>query len=175
MVPPVQLRQTYMHGGSKMPLMKGHSHKAVKSNISEMIKSGHKPKQAIAAALASARKYAKGGMVEDDDLDSEHERGLFDMMEQADQPPIASPETEDMQMALAKKIQEKDMAEEYAMGGLIESEHDTPVGDKPTEDMDGPMMEEEPMPMVHVSDSGGLTNEALQAIADRKKRRRFMK
>jgi hypothetical protein len=46
-----------------MPLIKSASKKAIGSNISEMIKSGHKRDQAIAAALDTARraKRASGG------------------------------------------------------------------------------------------------------------------
>ena len=50
-----------------MPLKKSGSHGALQENIREMIRSGHKPKQAIAAALSNQRKYkhmAKGGMVD---------------------------------------------------------------------------------------------------------------
>lgn len=39
-----------------MPLKKGRSRATIKSNIEEMIKSGHPRKQAIAASLATARK-----------------------------------------------------------------------------------------------------------------------
>jgi len=39
-----------------MPLRKGKSKKIISRNIREMIKSGHKRKQAIAAALDTARK-----------------------------------------------------------------------------------------------------------------------
>jgi len=59
-----------------MPLMKGHSKQVVSKNISEMIKAGHKPKQAIAASLANARKYrkmAEGGMAEDAGYESDYE------------------------------------------------------------------------------------------------------
>ena len=46
-----------------MPLIKSASKKAISSNISEMMKSGHPQKQAIAAALDTARraKRASGG------------------------------------------------------------------------------------------------------------------
>lgn len=106
--------------------MKGHSQKVVSSNIKEMVKSGYKPKQAIAASLASSRKYKKmaaGGMVHEgeyEDLDAEHERGLFDLMAEGDQPPVANPGVNEMQQALAKKLQKMDMERDpYAEGGYV--------------------------------------------------------
>lgn len=50
-----------------MPLAKGHGREVVSGNIKEMIRSGYKPKQAIAASLANARKFKKmadGGTVQ---------------------------------------------------------------------------------------------------------------
>ncbi len=42
-----------------MPLKSGKSQKVVSKNIREMIKAGHPAKQAIAAAMATARKKPK--------------------------------------------------------------------------------------------------------------------
>jgi len=42
-----------------MPLHKGTSKKAISGNIKEMIKAGHPPKQAVAAAMRQAGKSKK--------------------------------------------------------------------------------------------------------------------
>jgi hypothetical protein len=46
-----------------MPLIKSGSRQAISTNIREMMAAGHPRKQAIAAALSTARKYADGGPV----------------------------------------------------------------------------------------------------------------
>lgn len=60
-----------------MPMKKGHSPEIVSHNIKEMIKAGHPAKQAVAASLASARKYKKmamGGMMMDSDQDQRNDK-----------------------------------------------------------------------------------------------------
>jgi len=76
-----------------MPLIKSHTDEARQKNIEEMIKAGHEPKQAVAAAYANQRKYKKmydGGAVEKDYADEEEEiesqiqdsnRGLYELQE----------------------------------------------------------------------------------------------
>ena len=44
-----------------MPLKKGSSKAVVSKNIREMVKAGHPQKQAVAAALSTARKSGKKG------------------------------------------------------------------------------------------------------------------
>jgi len=44
-----------------MPLKKGSSRATIAANIREMVKAGHPPKQAVAAALRQARSSRKGG------------------------------------------------------------------------------------------------------------------
>lgn len=166
-----------------MPIKKGFSKETVSSNIKEMVRSGHKPKSAIAASLASARKYKKmydGGMV-DDDLDQEHERGLTSLMIQGDQPPIANPEEMDMQKKLAMNLHKEEESEEYyAMGGLVEGMD----GDEEPEVMhDGteePMssMPKKPADIGHAIIEGvpmsmGLSEEAKKALAYKKKMRGY--
>lgn len=63
-----------------MPLKKGYSQPTVSYNIREMIRSGKKSREAVAASLASARHYKQkgysdGGMV--DDYEDENEPGMM--------------------------------------------------------------------------------------------------
>lgn len=47
-----------------MPLKPGKSKAVVSKNIHEMVQSGHSPRQAVAASLHNADKYAMGGYAE---------------------------------------------------------------------------------------------------------------
>jgi hypothetical protein len=52
-----------------MPLKKGHSSEVVSSNIKDLVRAGHEPKQAMAIALAAKRKskmMADGGMIQEE-------------------------------------------------------------------------------------------------------------
>jgi hypothetical protein len=51
-----------------MPLTPGKSKATISHNIHEMVSSGHSQKQAVAASLHNADKYAEGGEVTDDGL-----------------------------------------------------------------------------------------------------------
>lgn len=44
-----------------MPLKRGNSRAVVSDNISEMVRAGHPRRQAVAAALNTARKSRRGG------------------------------------------------------------------------------------------------------------------
>jgi hypothetical protein len=141
------------------------SREDINSKIKEMVKAGHPVKHAIAASLASARKYQKmsdGGMV-DNDLDDEHERGLSELMEQGDQGPVSSPSEESMRMDLASALHKKSEDEEFdgfSMGGLVEGDNDSMEGAKPSEMMPAMM-------------GDSLSEEAKAALMLKKQKRRF--
>lgn len=181
-----------------MPLGKGYSREVVSKNIHEMVRAGHKPRQAIAAALANARKYkkmAEGGMVEPEDemLDKgpeDYQRTLGQISRDGDYHPqdVANPaemdEDADIAAALRRQVRGDlglDGEAHFAMGGLVVAgpEEDSPVGAKPEEDMasesEEPMgsMPAKPDKMEHAVPK--LTDAAMAAIEERKKKRRFMR
>lgn len=108
-----------------MPLKEGKSQKTISHNIKEMIKAGHPFKQAVAASLANTRKYAKGGMIEEDEdiLDEDHERDIVELnAEASEQGPVANPETMEKMMDFAKALHKEAESEElFADGGLVET------------------------------------------------------
>lgn len=273
-----------------MPFKKGHSPQVVSQNIKEMMGSGRPQKQAIAASLASARKYKKmwkggmygdGGMVKDgapildqdklkqfqqgsmfnpngkkkmaqggmvgspeeyDDNEEPHvpmyaEGGMVGSSEEFDDndnpnvphkghgamrtPPkqtsmaqmdkedpedyISSIEEERLEgtprenevenpneqeeaalfaQALRRKREMAMSPENYAMGGLVQPDHDPDMGNKPSEDMQESESEEpqsmmpgrgEPMEhRTNIDPMGSeLSSEAKEAIMRKKKGRRY--
>ena len=53
------MKHKLLQQGTKMPLIKSKSKKAFKENVSEMVKSGHPVKQAVAAAYSEKREAGK--------------------------------------------------------------------------------------------------------------------
>lgn len=176
-----------------MPLKKGTDSATVSSNIRELMGSGRKPKQAVAIALAHKRKsqmMAEGGMVDvDDDMDigtnnsEDAQRSLSELQAQGRSLPqeVANPEMEEHSNMLAKALYEQSHKGDglmFADGGLVEEEDsDGMNGNEPSMDMISetgePMSDEpeKPSPLEH--SMMGLTEMAKQAIADKKKKRRF--
>jgi len=165
-----------------MPLKKGKSHAVISQNIKEMVAAGHDPKQAVAAALAHSMKYAEGGEVEGlPDEESELNRNDRELMSQGVSfvDDISNPESQKQHLDFAKMLHKKAMEEmdmkSYAMGGLVEEDTmDAPLGNKPDEDMmDGT---EEPINVMpkKMADGGMMmSDEMMQAIANKKKNRKF--
>lgn len=169
-----------------MPLMKGHKPEVVSKNIKELIGSGRDPKQAIAIALSSARKYKKmadGGMVDDDEgLESSDDesavRSIAELQDEADMNPshVASPEEEDHSRMLAKALYDKsEEAEMMSDGGMVEEPHGT---DEPDE---AKVAETEEPVSVMPKGPGAkseapmseLSQLALKALEEKKRSRRF--
>lgn len=169
-----------------MPLKHGVSSQVVSQNIKEMMKAGHKKSQAVAAALSMKRKsqkMAEGGMVEDNDLDDEHERSLNELMIQGDQPPVANPEEQDMEKKLAIALHNAHEKEEYMYdGGMVEGMSGNEEPEVMHSSSEEPMEEE----MGHEADAGhsviegvpmsmALSEEAKKAIEAKKKKRQFIR
>lgn len=165
--------------------------------IKEMVRSGMKPKQAIASALAKKRKMkmmADGGMIDASDAE-EMDMGspeIPDPESMTDDGGYGGKNNEQMQrtiddIARQGRFQEESIAspmqedhdrmlakalemQNFAMGGLVEDgpEGDEPTGNEPSEDMDM----EAPMP----AEPDPMGSDAMMAaIEDRKKKRRYMR
>lgn len=118
-----------------MPLKKGHSPEVVSSNVRDLVRSGRKPKEAIAIALMEKRKskMSEGGMV-DADVNDEEFRSLGELMIEGDQGEITSPEEQEHRMGLAEALHKKSEDREYMSdGGLVEGDSDGELGNKPDE------------------------------------------
>lgn len=152
-----------------MPLKKGSSHEIVRSNINELIRSGHPSKQAVAIALSSKRKHmAEGGEVEDE------ERDLVELSAEGAYHPsdVASPEEQDEDRSFADALHKMS----YAEGGLVDDPgevHDE-YGSMPADESDGShrdasMVVESPKPPRDL----GLSEEAMEAIRQKRMKRRY--
>jgi hypothetical protein len=163
-----------------MPLKKGKSHAVISGNVKELVAAGHEPKQAVAIALSHSKKYAEGGIVEDDDMDMDDgaNRDIYEInADGADYPnKISNPSQLKDNMSFAEMLHKKamsDMDAGYAMGGLVEDE-DGPLGNKPMEDMSDST--EEPMSDMpkKMADGGMAMSQAMMdAINEKKKKRRY--
>lgn len=138
-----------------MPLMKGHSQGVVSSNIKELVRSGRKPKQAIAMSLSNARKsrkMAEGGMIEEDEeMGSKNTHGDDGMSGEAVYPQDGNDqglsenvlEAQSLAEGLqASRMKANDNSVSYEAddkvagvkmnkGGIVQPEQDTNVGNKP--------------------------------------------
>lgn len=178
-----------------MPLKKGHSREVVSNNIRELVDSGHKPKQAIAIALANARKYkkmAEGGWVEGQDEPAtnpahQDEEGLSEnVMEEERQDSGLESEglSHNNETPEFNAEPSMPMGHAEAADGLVEALlADTSLGNKPVVHEDGT---EEPMSelagteadLEHPMESGvpmspALSKEAIEALKRKKAMRRF--
>ena len=135
-----------------MPLKKGHAPEVVSSNIREMIAAGHPRKQAVAAALASARhsrKMAKGGMVD----------------EYVDDNPSNSPMHEMHESAEMEKSEQEDklLADALHQEGVEHHENVELKSEHPEMPVDG----------IDESESSDLEEHIRSAIEAKRKSRRF--
>lgn len=130
-----------------MPLKRGVSKETISHNISEMVKAGHAPKQAVAAALSMKRKSMKhmkdGGWAEGSDEnademmeDSEHTGGEKHEMNEFHSSEISNPENQELHSKLAKALTSHDLYEKemgemdhYDDGGSVEKSKAQQISD----------------------------------------------
>lgn len=118
-----------------MPLKKGFSPEVVSGNIKELVKSGYKPKQAVAISLAKKRKFKKmseGGMVKEEDPYEQSQKGMRPvnmdgggLVDKEKQPPVTQSTFEQFQKGFRgenKKYKGGMMG--YAEGGEVEPDLD---------------------------------------------------
>ncbi len=113
-------------------MMKGYQPEVISSNVREMMKSGRPQKSAIAASLASARKFkkmAKGGMVDMDKEDPEnYMRSLNEIRDDGEYYPneVANPNEQDeaqgFAAALRRQANNSLSPENYASGGYVKGD-----------------------------------------------------
>lgn len=159
-----------------MPLRKGKSREVISGNIKELVAAGHDPKQAVAAALAHSRRYADGGVVDEDEGSGgggvegeERSLGALNVQGKSHPEEVYNPDVEERNSRLARAIEESgDSMDYFSEGGLVEdaSEGQSLEGNIPDEPMDGPEKEEEAALTV--------SRDAMEAIRMKRSKRRFV-
>lgn len=134
--------------------------------------------EAREAAQRGVLGYAKGGMVDDDDSNTEDEvrpMGVIQAEGMYQPAKVMNPSMQEASRMLARKLfaksQDDDMM--YAMGGLVQGDKDTDVGNKPGASLSGPTSEPmSSMPMKPSADRM-LSAAAMEALMLKKKNRKF--
>lgn len=149
-----------------MPLKKGHSPEIVSANIKELVKSGRKQKEAVAIALSSARqsrKMAEGGIVDEPAPRDIAELNTDALPDENAAEPEEHSEDELFASALRKAADGVGTVEMMAEGGLVDDdEEETAEGNLSL-----------PEPQTDTGTEAPLSSLAIQAIADRKKKRKY--
>lgn len=112
-----------------MPLMRGHSPEVVSSNIKELVRSGRKPRQAVAVALSNKRKYKKmdeGGEVKKPSNSIGDPKAVKDFVDGFNHPLTLSQKYDNVKKSLG-----------FAEGGMVDSDEESENPEMGSIDMHG--------------------------------------
>jgi len=168
--------------GDRLDQHKKEKEPSYEEKVGQGVKSKMDPDKARAFTNAF-NGYAEGGVVKEGDyaLDEEHERSMEELMIQGDQHPVSNPHEQDMEKKLAESLHKASEAEEYMYsGGLVEGMGGDETPEVMHDGTEEPMSEEvghtaelEHSVIEGVPESMGLSKEAMEALAMKKKMRRF--